>query len=291
MFSVIALVAWAIIGLPLFYSSPWSRYEPAQPQAYAQAANRNTQQGEPWLTKDAAGFFTFLLVGVGAAQLWLFVWQLRLFRESLDDAKIAADAAKEAADAGKIQAETAQLHAETARQTLQTMQDTAERQLRAYVFAEPGGPLERQMVGIPSTGVGAQPYGGIAAMQRHIFFEVKFTNSGQTPAYRFRQSTVSEIMDEPVAEENFLFEPEHPISRATLPAGAVVTSTGSVPYTAQDEADIRAGRKTFYVFGEIEYVDAFKQQRRVRFRLMHGQHTRINDLVYAETGNEEIEEH
>jgi len=83
MFSIIALVVWAIIGLPVYNS-----FSPAN-----------------WLTKDAAGFFTFLLVVVGCFQIGLFLWQLRLIRESLDDAKIAADAAKQSADATKILAE------------------------------------------------------------------------------------------------------------------------------------------------------------------------------------------
>jgi hypothetical protein len=100
-----AVVAWALFGLPFIYLN-WH-----------------------WLLNDAAGFFTFLLVVVGGLQLGFFAWQLRLIRESLDDTKIAAEAAKQSADAAKIQAETA-------RDTLKVMQDTAERQLRAYVYLD-----------------------------------------------------------------------------------------------------------------------------------------------------------
>jgi hypothetical protein len=61
-----------------------------------------------WLIHDAAGFFTAVLVVVGAIQLVLFLWQLRLIRTSLDDAKIAADAAADAAKAASRQAHVAE---------------------------------------------------------------------------------------------------------------------------------------------------------------------------------------
>lgn len=118
MFSVIALVAWAIIGLPLLNSLTRSSYEPTGQQAAQPTAN-SPKSEDRWLTKDAAGFFTFLLVIVGGAQLALFLWQLWLIRESLDDAKLAAEAAKESADATKQQV------AETRR--------IGEAQVRAYV--------------------------------------------------------------------------------------------------------------------------------------------------------------
>jgi hypothetical protein len=48
-----------------------------------------------WITHDAAGFFTFLLVIVGAGQAGLFVWQLRYMHQGVRDAEIAAKAATE----------------------------------------------------------------------------------------------------------------------------------------------------------------------------------------------------
>jgi hypothetical protein len=61
-----------------------------------------------WLIHDAAGFFTASLCVIGAVQLALFFWQLRLIRTSLNDAKISADAAADAAKAASRQARVAE---------------------------------------------------------------------------------------------------------------------------------------------------------------------------------------
>jgi hypothetical protein len=51
-----------------------------------------------WFTKDASGFFTFVLAIVGASQAVLFLFQLDLFRKSLAPAEAAAKAAQAAAE-------------------------------------------------------------------------------------------------------------------------------------------------------------------------------------------------
>jgi hypothetical protein len=101
MFSVIGLVAWAIIGLPFLTSFPWTQGPPSQTQASNQSETENAEHApkggfRDWITHDAAGFFTFWLVIIGGFQLGLFYWQLRLIRASADDATDAAHAAIEA---------------------------------------------------------------------------------------------------------------------------------------------------------------------------------------------------
>ena len=79
-----------------------------QPSANHGANEQNQSQKSEglwdWIFHDAAGFFTLWLVIVGGGQIVLFYVQLRLIRESLDDAKIAADAAAIAANAASRQA-------------------------------------------------------------------------------------------------------------------------------------------------------------------------------------------
>ncbi|MFH1342707.1 MAG: hypothetical protein ABIL01_16130 [Pseudomonadota bacterium] len=55
--------------------------------------------GWAWLSKDAAGFFTFGLVAVGIGQAILFFIQLRYMRVGMADATMAANASKTSADA------------------------------------------------------------------------------------------------------------------------------------------------------------------------------------------------
>lgn len=110
-FSIIGIVAWAIIGLPVVYSIAPSDHPPHS-EANGKGANKGDEHNQEsgawdWLTHDAAGFFTFWLVVVGGFQLGLFAWQLWLIRKSLDDTKGAAEAAKDAAGASKAQVELA----------------------------------------------------------------------------------------------------------------------------------------------------------------------------------------
>jgi hypothetical protein len=65
--------------------------------------------GSTWLTKDAAGFFTFLLVAVGFGQAGLFFIQLRYMRKGMDDATMVAKAAVISADAAKKTADSIQI--------------------------------------------------------------------------------------------------------------------------------------------------------------------------------------
>lgn len=66
--------------------------------------------------------FTLLLFFAAVGQIGLFVWQLRLIRKSLDDAKIAADAATIAARAAKRSAIASVTQAKIARDTLTKVQ-------------------------------------------------------------------------------------------------------------------------------------------------------------------------
>jgi hypothetical protein len=88
--ALIVLAIWVFVALPLIY-------EPA-----------GTAGFWGWLSKDASGFFTFLLLIVAVGQLVLFWYQLRLIRVSLDEAKVAALAAKDSANAAIRQAAVAE---------------------------------------------------------------------------------------------------------------------------------------------------------------------------------------
>ena len=238
MLSVVALVAWAIIGLPIYYSG-------SDVQQY-------------WLTKDAAGFFTLLLVIIGVAQIGVFVWQLLLIHESVSDAKAAAEAARDAAQAAKLQAETAETQARTAQSTLQTMQDTARRQLRAYVHLNSAAiPGDR----LPDT-MGA--YGAIPGKIHTFRLTVTLENSGQTPTRHALIAMNYEAMVQRIPDDfKFSDPPSERIEHANIgPSAKFLTPVIDVP--ADDVAQALMGSKYLYAWGWIEYSDVFPNSPRHR---------------------------
>jgi hypothetical protein len=115
-----------------------------------------------WLTHDAAGLFTALLVVVGAVQIGVFLKQLRLIRESLAPAKAAAEAAKESARAAH-----------------RAIGETEKRDIvlhRAYVSG--GGLPARRIIEIHSTATDRVSRSSALTGD----FEIHMNNHGMTPA-------------------------------------------------------------------------------------------------------------
>lgn len=250
MFSVIALVTWAIIGLPilnqLWRDSPQHEAEQNGPPAFFplklftsagrdEIARYCASKSEDWahkyvcdvkITNAYLNVFNFLLVLVTAGLIYAG------FR------------------------------------TIGKMRDTEERQLRAYVFAS----------------AGALTKGGNNVWQ----LQITFKNSGQTPAYQFNQFANSDVIDLPVNERDFVVLRAGSISRGVLPPGQMAVTTLTHHLSPAEVTAVGAGTAQFYVFGEIQFVDAFKYTRTVRFRFMHMNTSRPTDLVFAEEGNEEV---
>jgi hypothetical protein len=96
------LLAVAIFAMGMLFVSSGYAPQTTQNISAPKAANQGEQSkppdsdltGSTWLTKDASGFFTFVLVVVGSLQALFFWYQLGLIRQSLAPAKEAADAAK-----------------------------------------------------------------------------------------------------------------------------------------------------------------------------------------------------
>src|SRR5262249_1347333 len=96
---------WGILYLP----PPEKTERPAQtyPKQQPPSEGEKTQSpdaeltGSTWLTKDAAGFFTFGLVLVGIGQAALFFFQLRYMNQGMKDAATAAKAARDGASAAQ----------------------------------------------------------------------------------------------------------------------------------------------------------------------------------------------
>jgi hypothetical protein len=244
MFSVIGLVAWAIIGLP---STQWA-LSPRSPLAYRpseQQAAKSAPEGGNWLTKDAAGFFAFGLVVVGIFQLGLFIWQLWLIRESLNDAKTAAEAAKESADATALQAQVA-------RDTLVVMQDTARREMRAYVVVN----YARLVHQDNANGYRFEP-------------RLLLLNTGRTPAYDVNYRASADALPFPLPEDFTFPTNDFPInSNSTLGTAQNFTMNAAVPRLFSDEEieEVKQGvARRIYMWGTATYRDAFATNHYTNF--------------------------
>jgi hypothetical protein len=98
-----ALLAVAIFAAGVAIGARPDAGSSAQTQRPGEASNASKDhvEREYWWQRDLTADFTLGLVIVGLFQVGLFYVQLRIIRESLDDAKEAADAAKTAANAAK----------------------------------------------------------------------------------------------------------------------------------------------------------------------------------------------
>jgi len=202
-------------------------------------ADTDTFLSANWVTHDAAGFFTFLLVIVGLGQAGLFLWQLRLMRKGFADAKEAAEAAK--------------LSVEVANESLKLSRDTTQKQLRAYVFA-----FDADVFDAGTDSVRAS---------------IAIKNSGQTPAYDVKVSIAANafyVTDDitfhptPVGPDTktFVFGPGGS-GRRDIPLRPIIGEPASV-------STVKDGNGALYVWGEILYTDTFGKDQYTRFRFMIG---------------------
>jgi len=168
---------------------------------------------------------------------------------------------------------TTRLLWEAGQNQLAHAKESSERQLRAYVFPHTA---QLNIKPLPD---------GI-----HCIIEgsVQILNSGQTPAYDFTSWIGTGVTENPYLGN---FPPPDPLPRDRSIVGPGTTqmldSDRTYPISALD--DIRNSRSKVYVFGEVEYTDAFKTRRCVRFRFQcAGPEIDRCILKSCEEGNEEI---
>jgi hypothetical protein len=212
-----------------------------------------------WLTKDAAGFFTFALVIVGALQAALFFFQLKLIRESLSPAKEAADAAKLNAQA-VVDAE------------------------RAYLFVT----VEADVVPVMGKAL-AFAFASDVDNRSTFGFEISyvFQNHGRTPAI------IREI------SHGACIAPEFPIERTYshvihLPSHLLASDKETPPIKADDVPKITTAiaksiddiEDTFWFYGNVTYDDMFGWRRTFDF-VWHYSAVSEGFNLYSWTENQE----
>jgi hypothetical protein len=229
----------AVFAMGMLFVSSGYAPQSAQNISTPKAPNQSEQSKSPdsdligstWLTKDASGFFTFVLVVVGSLQALFFWYQLGLIRESLAPAK---DASKAAADSIKL------------------AEKTSRQQLRAYLFPK----FPRMVI---------FNHGKICVHQMLV------KNYGQTPADDVVVISNTDFLDpNPVPFPN-LDEPDEISKSTIAPTGEIIFTTETeYPLTIENLENVASGTKAFFVWGQIRYNDAFGRPQTTDFRLRFG---------------------
>jgi hypothetical protein len=180
----------------------------------------------------------------------MFLVQLKLMQRSMKVAESAASSAE---------------------RSVEIMQDTAKRQLRAYLS------VDRAAIDFPEPGVPR--------------IAVVIKNCGQTPAHEVRHWIHHWILPYPLVEEL----PEAPdgfvMSSALIGAGGV----SEMEFTRPDPIEpkhllpqLGTAMGTIYVYGKVTYKDVFGQEQFMRYRFMFGgpEPVKAGKLAPCEEGNE-----
>jgi hypothetical protein len=136
------------------------------------------------------------------------------------------------------------------RESLELASNTAERQLRAYVFIDHASLVD---------------FDGVPTVQ------VLIKNAGQTPAYNVVAWNAVQLHRFPLAIE--LVRPDNvEITRCNSGPGMSFHLTTKLSELREaHRAAIRAGVQALYVFGRADYVDAFGRNRFLQWRLLYGE--------------------
>ena len=164
--------------------------------------------------------------------------------------------------------------------TLNHMRESSERQLRAYVLMDSGSVLDSTATIPPQPEQANTPFAGLL-----------IKNFGQTPAYKV--ISYAQIAVIPRANENTLpVVPPIPEQFSnTLGPSATFNKRVSFdrPLSPHEIDDIRIGTRAIYLYGRIEYQDAFKKRHYTDFRLHYtGRYPPPNNsiLLFCERGND-----
>jgi hypothetical protein len=216
---------------------------------------------QPNCSKDDKGYECFLLwrsaraaeVQARAAidQAYWARWSFWFLVATFVATAFAARYAYKAAAATHRGAIADEASAVAANATLHQMQDTAQRQLRAYISVR--------------SSIGQQQPDGT------INFVVQITNAGQTPAYELDAWIGVKLLDYPIKD----FKPEPPqrkeISKSVLGPGLdqELRITRRDRMTVALSQDLIARKKVICVVGRVDYMDIFGRTKFTDIRLLY----------------------
>jgi hypothetical protein len=138
-------------------------------------------------------------------------------------------------------------------------EDTAKRQLRAYVFPSDCSLLEGSLLTPPQPHRANEPAIAMA-----------FRNSGNTPAKNAISWAAMAVID--INNEHSLIVPKLEVQFSiTLAPNGIFTKTlwFGRALTSSEIEDVQAGIKGIYLYGRVEYLDCFGEQRFSNFRVRY----------------------
>jgi hypothetical protein len=148
--------------------------------------------------------------------------------------------------------------------------DTAKKQLRAYLTT--AGWLAEELA------------------DEEVAYTVLLKNSGVTLANKVVINSWICIEDRRFNGPFDFSElaPGRHISTSVFGPGITSTHTKSIEVSADDRKAIECGKKAIWFYGEIRYLDVFKETHRTQFRFIGGGRagTTFDKLVFAQEGNE-----
>jgi hypothetical protein len=239
--ALVAAVVLIVAMVGVILSSQKSIEPSYQPTAEKNQKGNDTKKDEitlfdRWFPDSTAVFSLFLMIFTGVLAFG-GLHQLNLLTRAERIATETAQAAKDSADATK--------------KAVELSDKTAERQLRAYV-------------GVFSSAVEEQTSseGKLAIAAR-----VEIRNAGQTPAYNLRSWIAIEATEPPTIPFHF---PPNLEERPTgmLPPGTNTNLDISFATTAEVIQSLHDNRRSLYVWGRVEYRDAFGHDRYLVFHLV-----------------------
>jgi hypothetical protein len=224
----------AVFAAGMLFVRPYANRSAYQiSAASAQSESKEKQsEGDPsggwaWLSKDAAGFFTFGLVVIGIGQALLFFIQLRYMRQGMTDAATAANAAKDGAHAARDSADVSKLAMIAGE--------------RAYVHYS-----------------GCRWISHISRIDGSVFWRIRplWINAGNTPARKMRVYVHYELLDH-VLPPDYPFRPDEvPIHEGMIAAKGLIESSPRDIF-GHELRDVIDGKKFLYIWGVIRYSDVF----------------------------------
>lgn len=190
-------------------------------------------------------FCTVILASAGAVGTYYAIKTLRVLRH---EAKIAVAALRQTAKFAKA----AKVSADTSERALALATETAQKQLRAYIL------VESACVKFPRPDVPEA--------------QVHLKNVGQTPAYNVRGWIHTWFAAHPLIE--VLPEAPFDLSKGTEPLApsrqTVFISPKKPPIKPECLPLLGTSQMTIYVYGMIQYSDAFGNEQWTKYRLVYG---------------------